>query len=123
MWHEQILNWFYTLRYVLHVQYALYYTDSGQNKILLTFTETSTQSFIKISSGSTVYNTARLTIMNSLYEFRAKNISRRGMYGITKWGRNRASEVRQFLSVLWSDKEQVSKLFTDAATTLSLCAS
>jgi len=45
------------------------------------------------------------------------------MYGITKWERNRASGVRQFLTVLWSDKKQVSKLFTDAATTLSLCAS
>jgi hypothetical protein len=72
MWDEQILNWFYTLRYVLHVQYVLYYTDSGQYKILLTFTENPTQSFIKISSGSTVYNTDVLTNMNSLYELRAK---------------------------------------------------
>jgi len=107
MWEEQILN--YTLRYVLHVQYALYDTDSGQNKILLTFTETPTQSFIKISSGSAVYNTNGLTNMNSLYELRAKNISRRGMHGIMKWGRNRASGV-QFLTVLWSDKQKVSKL-------------
>ena len=47
--------------------------QSGQNKMLLTFTETSTQSFIKISSGSTVYNIDELTNMNSLYELRAKN--------------------------------------------------
>jgi len=86
MWDEQILNWFYTLRYVLRVQYALCYTDSGQNKILLTFTETPTQSFNKISLGSTVYNTDGLTNINPQYELRAKNVSRRGMCGITKWG-------------------------------------
>jgi len=117
------LNWFYTHRYLLHVQYALYYIDSGQNKSSPTFTETPTPSLIKISSGSTVYNTDGLTNMNPLYDLRAKNVSRRGMYGITKWGRNRASGVRQFLTVLWSDMKQVSKLFRDAATTLSLCAS
>ena len=123
MLDEQILNWFYTLRYVLDVQNALHYTDSGQNKFLLTFTETPTQSFIKLSSGSTVYNTDGLTNMDSLYELRAKNVSPRGMYGITKWGRNRSSRVRQLLTVLWSGKKKVSKLFTDAAATLSLCAS
>jgi hypothetical protein len=70
-----------------------------------------------------VYNIHGLTNMNSLYELRAKNVSRRGMYGSTKWGSNRTSGVRQFLTVLWSDQVQVSKIFNDDATILSLCAS